>query len=107
MMKSKLLIAACLLAFSAYSQAQSISNDFQKNCIQEQLEAHKDLKNKALSENDFKPYCACLSEYISQNASNRQVNELLMNPKAKPEWLKAIELKAIKSCLASGPRITT
>jgi hypothetical protein len=107
MMKSKLLIAACLLAFSAYSQAQSISNDFQKNCIQEQLEAHKDLKNKALSENDFKPYCACLSEYISQNASNRQVNELLMNPKAKPDWLKAIELKAIKSCLASGPRITT
>jgi hypothetical protein len=107
MMKSKLLIAACLLAFSAYSQAQSISNDFQKNCIQEQLEAHKDLKNKALSENDFKPYCSCLSEYISQNASNRQVNELLMNPKAKPEWLKAIELKAIKSCLASGPRITT
>jgi hypothetical protein len=107
MMKSKLLIAACLLAFSAYSQAQSISNDFQKNCIQEQLEAHKDLKNKALSENDFKPYCSCLSEYISQNASNRQVNELLMNPKAKPEWLKAIELKAIKSCFASGPRITT
>lgn len=107
MMKSKLLIAAFLLVFSTFSKAQSISNDFQKNCIQEQLEAHKDLKNKALSENDFKPYCSCLSEYISQNASNRQVNELLMNPKAKPEWLKAIELKAIKSCLASGPRITT
>ena len=106
-MKSKLLIAAFLLAFSAYSQSKMISNDFQKNCIQEQLEAHKILKNKALSEDDFKPYCSCLSEYISQNASNRQVNELLMNPKAKPEWLKSIELKATKSCLTSGPRITT
>ena len=107
MMKSKLLMAAFLIAFSAYSQAQTISNDFQKNCIQEQLEAHKDLKNKALTEEDFKPYCSCLSEYISQNASNRQVNELIMNAKAKPEWLKAIELKAMKSCLASGPKITT
>jgi hypothetical protein len=107
MMKSKLLMVAFLLVFSAYSQAQNISNDFQKNCIQEQLEAHKDQKNKALTEEDFKPYCACLSEYISQNASNRQINELLMNAKAKPEWLKTIELKAMKRCLASGPKITT
>uniref|UniRef100_UPI004047EA9D hypothetical protein n=1 Tax=Polynucleobacter sp. TaxID=2029855 RepID=UPI004047EA9D len=107
MLKSKFLIVAFFLAFSAYSQAQTISNSFQKNCIQEQLEAHQDLKNKALTEADFKPYCSCLSAYISQNASNGQVKELLMNPKAKPEWLKAIELKAMKSCLASGPKITT
>lgn len=106
-MKSKLFIAAFLLALSAYSQAQTNLNTFQQNCIQEQLEAHQDLKKKALTGEDFKPYCACLSEYISQNASNRQANELLMNPKAKPEWLKAIELRAMKSCLASGPKITT
>jgi hypothetical protein len=96
-----------LIAISGYAQAQAISSDFQKNCAQEQLEEHKDIKNKKLTEEDFKPYCTCLADYISKNASNRQVNELLMNAKAKPEWLKAIELKAMKSCLAADSKMST
>jgi uncharacterized protein with ParB-like and HNH nuclease domain len=96
-----------LIAISGYAQAQAISSDFQKNCAQEQLEEHKDIKKKKLTEEDFKPYCTCLADYISKNASNRQVNELLMNAKAKPEWLKAIELKAMKSCLAADPKMST
>jgi len=107
MLKSKFLIMGFLIAISGYAQAQAISNDFQKNCAQEQLEEHKDIKKKKLTEEDFKPYCTCLAEYISKNASNRQVNELLMNAKAKPEWLKAIELKAMKSCLAADPKMST
>jgi len=107
MLKSKFLIMGFLIAISGYAQAQAISSDFQKNCAQEQLEEHKDIKKKKLTEEDFKPYCTCLADYISKNASNRQVNELLMNAKAKPEWLKAIELKAMKSCLAADPKMST
>jgi len=107
MLKSRLLIISFVLSISGYAQAQAISSDFQKNCVQEQLQDHKDIKKKSLTEEDFKPYCNCLAEYISKNSSNRQVNELLMNPKLKPEWLKALELKAMKSCLASDSKMNT
>ena len=107
MLKLKFLIVGFLVATSGYIQAQAISGNFQKNCSQEQLEEHKSIKNKSLTEEDFKPYCSCLAEYISKNASNKQVNELLMNPKSKPEWLKAIELKVMKSCLASDSKMST
>lgn len=107
MLKSRLLIISFFLSISGFAQAQAISSDFQKNCVQEQLQDHKDIKKKALTEDDFKPYCNCLAEYISKNSSNRQVNELLMDPKAKPDWLKALELKAMKSCLASGSKMST
>ena len=106
MLKSKLLIISFFLSFAGYAQAQAISGDFQKNCAQEQLLEHKDIKKKSLTEEDFKPYCGCLAEFINKNASNRQVNELVMNPKAKPEWLKTIELKAMKACIAD-PKMTT
>jgi hypothetical protein len=107
MLKSKLLLISFFISTSGYAQAQGISSDFQKNCAQEQVREHKDIKNKSLTEEDFKPYCNCLAEYISTSASNKQVNELLMNPKAKPEWLKLIELKAMKSCLASDSKMST
>ena len=107
MLKSRLLIISFFLSISGFAQAQAISSDFQKNCVQEQLQDHKDIKKKTLTEDDFKPYCNCLAEYISKNSSNRQVNELLMDPKAKPDWLKALELKAMKSCLASDPKMST
>jgi len=106
-MKSILLIISFSLSMSGFAQAQAISGDFQKNCVQEQLSEHKDIKKKSLTEDDFKPYCKCLAEYVSKNSSNREVNELLMNPKAKPEWLKAIELKAMKSCLAADSKMST
>jgi len=107
MLKTKFLMISFVIAISGYAQAQAISSDFQKNCIQEQLAEHKDIKKKSFTEEDFKPYCSCLADYISKSANNRQVNELVMNPKAKPEWLKVIETKAMKSCLASEPKMST
>ena len=106
MFKSNLILLGLFLTISGYTQAQAISADFQKNCTQEQLQEHKDIKKKSLTEEDFKPYCSCLAEYIAKSASNKQVNELAMNPKAKPEWLKAIEFKAMKSCIAE-PKMNT
>jgi hypothetical protein len=35
------------------------------------------------------------------------VNELIMNPKIKPEWLKAMELKGMKACVMVDPKMNT
>ena len=102
-----LLLFTYLSVMANQSIAQVISKDYQKDCAREQVAEHKGAKGKALTEEDFTAYCACQAEFISKNASNRQVNELLMNPKAKPEWLKVIELKAMKSCIASDSKIST
>jgi hypothetical protein len=107
MLKTKFLIISFVIAISGYAQAQAIFSDFQKNCVQEQLAEHKDINKKSFTEEDFRPYCSCLADYISKNASNKQVNELVMSPKAKPEWLKVIETKAMKSCLASDSKMNT
>jgi hypothetical protein len=101
------LLSAFLLVMVNQSYAQAISKDYQKNCAREQVTEHQGIKGKTLTEEDFTAYCGCQADYISKNASNRQVNELVMNPKAKPEWLKVIELKAMKSCLPSDPKMST
>jgi ABC-type thiamine transport system substrate-binding protein len=98
---------AILLAISNQSFAQTISTDYQKNCVSEQVAEHKDLKGKTLSAEDFTAYCTCQAEFINKNATNRQVNELAINPKAKPEWLKAMEARVMKACIAADPKITT
>lgn len=97
-----------VLLFAMTNQvfAQAISKDYQKNCAREQVVEHKGIKGKALTENDFTAYCACQAEFINKNASNRQVNELVMDPNVKPEWLKLIELKAMKACIAD-PKMNT
>jgi uncharacterized HAD superfamily protein len=95
-----------LLVMTNPSFAQAISKDYQKNCVREQVAEHQGTKGKALTEDDFQAYCACQAEYINKNASNRQVNELVMDPKAKPQWLKAIELKAMKACI-TDPKMST
>ncbi|MBT8522092.1 hypothetical protein G6652_08220 [Polynucleobacter paneuropaeus] len=94
------------LLVSNQSYAQAISKDYQKNCAREQVAEHQGIKGKALTEEDFTAYCGCQADFISKNASNRQVNELVMNPKAKPEWFKTIELKAMKACI-TDPKMTT
>lgn len=96
-----------LLLLSHQLFAQAISKDYQKICMREQVSEHQGTKGKALTEDDFTTYCSCQAEYISQNATKQQVNELLKNPKAKPEWLKVIELKAMKSCIPSDSKMRT
>jgi len=103
--RSFALLGFFLLA-SNQSYAQAISKDYQKNCAREQVAEHQGIKGKTLTEEDFIAYCSCQADFISKNASNRQVNELVMNPKAKPEWLKTLESKAIKACIAD-PKMTT
>ena len=70
------LLIPFLLAFSNQSFAQAISKDYQKNCVREQVSEHQGTKGKALTADDFSAYCSCQAEYISQNATKQQVNEL-------------------------------
>jgi hypothetical protein len=100
------LSLAFLIVMSHKSFAQAISKDYQKNCAREQAVEHTGSKGKALAEDDFTAYCTCQAEFISKSASNQQTNELVTNPKAKPEWLKALELKAMKACI-TDPKIRT
>jgi hypothetical protein len=95
-----------MLATSNQAFAQAISKDYQKNCAREQVAEHRGAKGKALTEEDFTSYCSCQADFISKNATNQQVNELVMNPKAKPEWLKVIELKAMRVCI-TDPKMST
>jgi hypothetical protein len=95
-----------MLAISNQVFAQAISKDYQKNCAREQVAEHRGAKGKALTEEDFTSYCSCQADFISKNATNQQVNELVMNPKAKPEWLKVIELKAMRVCI-TDPKMST
>lgn len=103
--RSFILLSFFLLT-SNQSFAQAISKDYQKNCARDQVAEHQGIKGKALTEEDFTAYCGCQADFITKNASNRQVNELAMNPKARPEWLKLIELKALKACIAD-PKMST
>ena len=95
-----------LMMLTSPSFAQAISKEFQKNCAVEQVAEHKGAKGKSLTEEDFSAYCSCQAEFISKNASKQQINELVMNPKARPEWLKVIELKAMKACI-TDPKMST
>jgi len=95
-----------MLVMSNPSFAQAVSKDYQENCAREQATEHQGTKGKALTKEDFIAYCTCQAEFISKNASSRQVNELIKNPKSKPEWLKTIELKAMKACI-TDPKMST
>ncbi|CAM3799612.1 hypothetical protein [Polynucleobacter brandtiae] len=92
---------------SNYSFGQVVSKEFQNNCAREQLSEHQVFKGKSLVVSDFAEYCACQAEYIVNNATKQQVQELVSNPKATPQWLKAIKLKALNTCIASDSKMRT
>ncbi|MEA9599630.1 hypothetical protein VC178_06980 [Polynucleobacter sp. AP-Sanab-80-C2] len=101
------LLFSFLLVMNNASSTQPISKDYQKMCVREQVSEHQGIKGKVLTEEDFAAYCTCQADFINKNATNRQVNELVMDPKVKPEWLKVIELKAMKTCITIDPKMGT
>jgi hypothetical protein len=104
--RNSLSLAFLFVIASPSSFAQVISKDYQNNCTREQVAEHQGIKGKALTEKDFADYCACQADFINKNATNRQVSKLAANPKARPEWLKVIELKAMKACI-TDPKMST
>ncbi|CAM3808957.1 hypothetical protein [Polynucleobacter antarcticus] len=101
------LLVIVVLTSSNLSFAQAISNDFQKNCAREQLKEHRGIKGKALTESDFAEYCTCQAEFISNNATSQQINDLIKSPKIKPQWLITVEQKAMNFCVSSDSKMRT
>ena len=104
------LLMASICAFAVSFTPQSFadqSGDLTKECTQRQMSAHKGLK-KSLTENEFQPYCACVSKTIEESLSPNQLNE--WNAKGadkKPVWFLNAQKSAEKMCLAGKPKIST
>ena len=101
--KTLLLIA---LTSSVQLQAEELSVQLQKSCVQQQLSEHKGLNKRPLSAQDFATYCSCESEYIQKNTTDPQKNELRSSSKT-PAFVGDLRVKAIKSCLDQGQKMTS
>lgn len=109
-MNSKRYLMASICAFAVSFTSQSFadqSGDLTKECTQRQLSAHKGLK-KSLTENEFQPYCACVSKTLEESLSASQLNEWKAKGiDKKPAWFLNAQKSAEKICLAGKPKIST
>lgn len=107
--KRQLFMASiCVLAafFTSHSLADQ-TGDLTRQCTQRQTAAHKGLK-KSLTENEFQPYCACVSKTIEESLTASQLNELKAKGLDKnPVWFSAAQKSAEKICLAGKPKTST
>ena len=61
--KNLILLIFTVIVNNSHSQA--ISSNYQKNCTQEQVKEHENLKNKSPKEADFNSFCSCVASLIS------------------------------------------
>ena len=106
MSKTSKILSLIALFFAAQLQAEELSVQLQKTCVQQQLSEHKGLSKRPLSAKDFSAYCSFETEYIQKNTSDEQKNELKKTSKP-PEFLGELKVKAFKSCLDDGKKITS
>ena len=102
------MASICVLAasFAPLSFADQ-TGDLTKDCTQRQISTHKGLK-KSLTENEFQPYCACVSKTIEESLSLSQLNEWkAKGVDKKPAWFLDAQKSAEKMCLAGKPKIST
>lgn len=110
MNNKKQLFTALVCALTASFASQSFADqtgDLTKECTQRQIASHKGLK-KSLTENEFQPYCACVSKTIEESLSTSQLNELKAKGlDKKPAWFPDAQKSAEKMCLAGKPKVNT
>ena len=95
-----IVLSSVLLISSGPSLASVSGDPIAKNCINQQLRNHQNVKNKSLEASDFNNYCTCVARVVRNLANDQQLSELnAMTNQAKPEWLKAIERNAQKQCM--------
>ena len=106
--KRHLMASLCVLAVSFTSQSfADQTGDLTKECTQRQIAAHKGLK-KSLTENEFQPYCTCVSKNIEESLTASQLNELKAKGlDKKPVWFSDAQKSAEKMCLAGKPKLST
>ena len=99
-----------MFAFAASFTGQSFADqtgDLTRECTQRQITAHKGIK-KSLTENEFQPYCACVSKTIEESLTASQLNELSAKGlDKKPVWFLDAQKSAEKMCLAGKPKVST
>ena len=107
--KRQLFMASfCVVAASFTSQSfADQTGDLTRECTQRQISAHKGLK-KSLTENEFQPYCACVSKTIEESLSPSQHNDWkAKGGDKKPAWFLDAQKSAEKMCMAGKPKIST
>ena len=94
------LLISLLLVMSSPTLATLSSDPIAKNCVNQQLRNHQNVKNKSLDASDFNTYCTCVARVVRNLANDQQLSELnSLTNQAKPEWLKVIERNAQKQCM--------
>ena len=107
MNSTRKLIVFSLMLFCLQSYADELSTSLQKACINEQLSLHKGIKGLTIEASNFNEYCRCETEYIVNNATKEQLNQISKQQTIKPNWLLRFKTKALKSCLAQEKQMTT
>ena len=98
---------AFLICFSSISFAYDLSSSLQKTCTAEQVRQHKNIKDQKLESTAFQSYCKCESEFVIQNATNEQIDQIPSLKNKYPSWLKRLKSDAFKSCLEKKQQTTT
>ena len=94
------VLSSVLLVTSSPTIATVSSDPIAKNCINQQLRNHQNIKNRSLEASDFSNYCTCVARVVRNLASDQQLSELnSLTNQTKPEWLKVIERNAQKQCM--------
>ncbi len=97
---SRTLLGILFLMSSSFAFATQNNDPLIKNCINDQLRNHQNIKGKSLDASDFNQYCSCVARVVRNGINDQQLNELSRNsPKAKPDWLKRSERDAQKQCM--------
>lgn len=95
-----LTLATLGVAFAQTSSNKQLNPSYFESCIQNQVQQHQKLK--AISPEDFRPYCECTSKQLLNNLNAAQLDALNSGNK-KPSWLKPAEDSASKACLKPAP----
>jgi hypothetical protein len=95
-----LSLATLGVASAQTSSDKQLNPSYLESCIQNQVQQHQKLK--AISPEDFRPYCECTSKQLLNSLSATQLDELNSGNK-KPSWLKQAEYSASRKCLKPSP----
>ena len=98
---------AFLICFSSISFADDLSSILQKTCTAEQVRQHKNIKEHKFESTAFQSYCKCESEFVIENATNEQIDQIPSLKNKYPSWLKRLKSDAFKSCVEQKQQTTT
>lgn len=86
------------------SNAEKFAKSYKESCIKQQAQIHAKMKD--VSAESFGEYCDCTTRQVITNLSSDQIKELNQSG-GRPNWLKAVEKSASKTCIKEGPGIRT